>query len=94
MGGSAPLLELREPDGAFGAIEEWLGERGFFAPGGEELVADLFLGYGLSHAIRRRATTAPPEPCPTLPLALVRSDRIATLSIMTTERSTTGRVGS
>ena len=77
MGGSVPLLELREPDGAFGAIEEWLGERGFFAPGGEELVADLFLGYGLSRAIRRRATTAPPEPCPTLPLAAcaVRPDR-------------------
>ena len=77
MGGSAPLLELREPDGAFGAIEEWLGERGFFAPGGEELVADLFVGYGLSQAIRRGATAAPPEPCPTLPLAAcaIRPDR-------------------
>jgi para-aminobenzoate synthetase component 1 len=77
MGGSAPPLELHGPDGAFGAIEEWLGERGFFAPGGEELVADLFLGYGLSLAIRRGATTAPPEPCPTLPLAAraVRPDR-------------------
>jgi para-aminobenzoate synthetase component 1 len=64
------LLELREPDGAFGHIEEWLLERGFFAPGGEGLVADLFLGYGLSQTIRRRLEQpGPSEPCPALPLA-------------------------
>ena len=61
------MLELHEPRGAFQRIEDWLRERGFFAPGGEELVADLYLGYGLSAAIRRTATPAPPEPCP-LPL--------------------------
>ena len=44
------------------------GDRGFFAAGGERLVADLYLGYGLSSTIRRGHTPAPPEPCP-LPLA-------------------------
>ena len=62
-------LELREPEGAFRRIEEWLRARGFFAPGGEELVADLYLGYGLSEATRRTRTPSPPEPCPALPLA-------------------------
>jgi para-aminobenzoate synthetase component 1 len=64
------MLELRRPDGAFEAIEGWLRERGFFAPGGEALCADLFLGYGLSDALRRRRDpAAPPEPCAALPLA-------------------------
>jgi len=66
------MLELRSPVGAFEAIEGWLRERGFFAPGGEELCADLFLGYGLSEQLRRRSTPAPPEPCPALPLAACR----------------------
>ena len=66
------LLEIREPAAAFERIEEWLAERGFFAPGGEELVADVYLGYGLSQAIRRGAAPAPPEPCPALPLAACR----------------------
>ena len=33
----------------------------FFAPGGEGLVADLYLGYGLSETIRRTTVPAPPE---------------------------------
>ena len=69
MGDSATALELREADDAFGRIEEWLRDRGFFAPGGEDLVADLFLGYGLSETIRRTSAPAPPDPCPALPLA-------------------------
>ena len=64
------MLELRSPEGAFERIEAWLRERGFFAPGGEELAADLYLGYGLSQPLRRRARISPPEPCP-LPLAAV-----------------------
>jgi para-aminobenzoate synthetase component 1 len=64
------MLELRSPEDAFGRIEAYLRERGFFAPGGEELMADLYLGYGLSEPLRRTATPAPPEPCP-LPLAAV-----------------------
>ena len=62
------LLELYEPESAYPRIEDWLRARGFFAPGGEELVADLFLGYGLSQVIRRRRTPLPTEPC-ALPLA-------------------------
>ena len=64
------MLELRSPDGAFDRIEAYLRERGFFAPGGEHLEADLFLGYGLSEPLRRTGVAAPPEPCP-LPLAAV-----------------------
>ena len=64
------MLELRSPDGAFEAIEAYLCERGFFAPGGEDLVADLYLGYALSEPLRRKAASPPPEPC-ALPLAAV-----------------------
>jgi para-aminobenzoate synthetase component 1 len=69
------MLELWEPDDAFSRIEDWLSSQGFFRPAGEGLVADLFLGYGLSHAIRRLGTPPPAEPCD-LPLAVcvVRSD--------------------
>jgi len=63
------MLEIRAAAGAFEHVESWLRERGFFAPGGEELVADLFLGYGLSDVIRRGSTPSPPEPCSPVPLA-------------------------
>lgn len=62
------LLEVHEADGALERIEDWLRAKGFFAPGGAALVADLYLGYGLSETIRRTTAPAPPEPCP-LPLA-------------------------
>ena len=62
------MLEVREADGAFSRLESWLRDRGFFAPGGEGLVADLYLGYGLSKTMRRTSSPAPPEPC-ALPLA-------------------------
>jgi para-aminobenzoate synthetase component I len=68
----ADVLELRDPRGAFEAIEGWLADRGFFAPGGESLVADLYLGYGLSQEMRRGVAPSPPEPCPALPLAACR----------------------
>jgi para-aminobenzoate synthetase component 1 len=61
-------LELWEADGAFETIESWLRERGFFAEGGEALAADLYLGYGLSQAIRRNVAPIPVEPC-RLPVA-------------------------
>ncbi len=69
MAGSATSLELRTPGGAFREIDTWLREQGFFARGSEELVADLYLGYGLSQTIRRTRRRTPPEPCPSLPLA-------------------------
>ena len=53
------LLEVHEADGAFELIEGWLRERGFFSPGGEALLADLYLGYGLSETIRRTRTQTP-----------------------------------
>jgi len=63
------LLELRDPDGAFERIEAWLSSRGFFAEGADDLVADLYLGYGLSQSIRRASSSPPSEPCVELPLA-------------------------
>ena len=66
------LLELRDHREAFERIEAWLRNRGFFTSGGEQLVAELYLGYGMSQAIRRGPTAAPPEPCPVLPLAACR----------------------
>ena len=66
------LLELREPEQAFHRLESWLSERGFFAPGGENLAADVYLGYGLSQSIRRDTGPPPPEPCPVLPFAAAR----------------------
>ncbi len=69
------MLELRSPDDAFGRIEAHLRDAGFFAgPSGaaarDGLVADVFLGYGLSRALRREPWPDPPEPC-SLPLAAV-----------------------
>jgi para-aminobenzoate synthetase component 1 len=61
-------IEVTTADGAFRRLEEFLRDRGFFRRGGEHLVAELYLGYGLSETLRRGNRPAPPEPCP-LPLA-------------------------
>jgi para-aminobenzoate synthetase component 1 len=61
------VLELHEPDGAFEALEDYL--EGLWDR--EGLVADLFLGYGLSASLRRGSAPGPPEPCP-LPLLACR----------------------
>ncbi len=65
------MLEIHDSEGAFEKLEGWLRAQGFFAPGGEELTADLYLGYGLSEVIRRDASPPPREPCP-LPFAACR----------------------
>ena len=78
-------LELREPEGAFRAIEDWLRGHGFFASGGEGLAADLYLGYGLSETIRRSSSPAPTEPCP-LPLAACTIRRQADIVARSHER--------
>ena len=64
------MLELwnARPD-PFREIESYLREAGFF--GADGLVADLYLGYGLSERLRRSAEPGPPEPC-LLPLAACR----------------------
>jgi para-aminobenzoate synthetase component I len=64
------VFELWSSEDAFARIEEYLREAGFFGSA-EDLVADVYLGYGLSRAIRRRPWPDPPEPCP-LPLAACR----------------------
>ena len=66
------LLELRDPGDVFRHIENWLRGYGFFTAGGENLVADVYLGYGLSEPLRRETSAPPPEPCPALPLAACR----------------------
>jgi para-aminobenzoate synthetase component 1 len=65
------VLELRQPDGAFEALQAYLAEE--LRDG---LVADVFLAYGLSEPLRRTGAAPPPEPCPALPLlaAHVRAD--------------------
>lgn len=65
------MLEIHEPAGAFERIEAWLRDQGFFGGGASGVVADLYLGYGLSGALRRAPWPAPSEPCP-LPLAACR----------------------
>jgi para-aminobenzoate synthetase component 1 len=60
------MLELHDPEGAFETLEAYLGEHlrlGF--------VADVYLGYGLSQALRRDPSPPPPEPC-RLPLLACR----------------------
>jgi para-aminobenzoate synthetase component I len=74
------MLELYEPENAFEALEDYLapfwGRRG--------VVADVYLGYGLSAVLRRRTGPFPPEPCP-LPLLACRvrpashPDRVSTV---------------
>jgi para-aminobenzoate synthetase component 1 len=61
------MLELWSAEGAFEALEAYLAEE--LRPG---LVADVYLGYGLSQALRRESSPAPPEPC-RLPLLACRT---------------------
>jgi para-aminobenzoate synthetase component 1 len=57
--------------GSLAAVETTLRAHGFFGGGAAGVVADVYLGYGLSDALRRDSHPAPPEPCP-LPPAAVR----------------------
>jgi para-aminobenzoate synthetase component I len=68
------VLELHSAEGAFARIDDYLRDAGFFAGGATELVADLYLGYGISKTLRRTPSPTPPEPCP-LPLAACRVRR-------------------
>ena len=76
------MLELWEPEGAFGHVEAYLREAGFFGGGAAGVVADVYLGYGLGRSLRRTGSPDPPEPC-YLPLAACR---IRPLDELTVER--------
>jgi para-aminobenzoate synthetase component 1 len=68
------VLELRDPAGAFDALEAYLADEGFARRDG--VVADLFLGYRLSGPLRRNAVPAPSEPAPLPALACrIRPER-------------------
>jgi hypothetical protein len=55
------MLEPYEADGAFAALGESLAAEGLRGRSG--VVADLYLGYGLSGALRRSGVSPPSEPC-------------------------------
>jgi hypothetical protein len=65
------VLEVWCADDPLAAVDGHLREAGFFGGGADGVVADLYLGYALSHGLRRTPVPDPPEPCP-LPLAAVR----------------------
>jgi para-aminobenzoate synthetase component 1 len=65
------VLELHSAEAAFTRIDAYLRDAGFFTGAATGLVADLYLGYGLSETLRRTAAPAPPEPT-ALPLAACR----------------------
>ena len=56
--------------GSFGDAEAVLRAAGFFEGGDDGLVADVYLGYGLSRTLRRTAAPDPLEPCRLPALAL------------------------
>jgi hypothetical protein len=51
-------------------FERELRAVGFFEGGADGLVADVYLGNGLSRSLRRTAAPDPPEPCPLPPAAV------------------------
>ena len=57
--------------GSLADVEATLRAHGFFEGDAEGVVADVYLGYGLSGSLRRGRQPSPPEPCP-LPPAAVR----------------------
>jgi para-aminobenzoate synthetase component I len=65
------VLELWSYDGAFERLEDSLRAAGFFGRGAEGIVADVYLGYGLSQGLRRDVAPPPLEPC-LLPLLACR----------------------
>jgi para-aminobenzoate synthetase component I len=56
--------------GSLAEVEPALRGEGFLEGGGRGLVADVYLGYGLSRDLRRTHAPDPPEPC-ALPAAAV-----------------------
>lgn len=65
------MHEVWAADDPLAEVEAYLCDAGFFGGGAKGVVADVFLGYGISRTLRRAAWPDPPEPC-RLPLAAVR----------------------
>ena len=64
------MLEVWSGDNPLAELEAHLDDAGFFGTA-EDFVADVFLGYALSHSLRRSPLPAPAEPC-RLPLLAAR----------------------
>ena len=62
--------------GTLAEVEATLRAYGFFGGGAEDVVADVYLGYGLSDELRRSKAPSPPEPCP-LPRAAIHIRNVA-----------------
>ena len=63
------MLEIWDSADPLAELEAYLAEAGFFTA--DDLVADVFLGYGISRSLRRAPWPDPPEPC-RLPLLAAR----------------------
>ena len=77
--------------GSLADVESVLRAEGFFQREADGVVADVYLGYGLSSAIRRETTEPPAEPCP-LPPAAIRI-RPANEPLSALQHSVAWRVG-
>jgi para-aminobenzoate synthetase component I len=64
------VLEVWSGADPFAELEAYLADEGFFGHG-DDVVADVFLGYGISRNLRRAPWPDPPEPC-RLPLLAAR----------------------
>jgi para-aminobenzoate synthetase component 1 len=63
------VLEIWNAADPLAELEDYLADAGFL--GRDDLVADVFLGYGISRSLRRTPWPDPPEPC-RLPLLAAR----------------------
>jgi para-aminobenzoate synthetase component 1 len=63
------VVEIWDAGDPLAELEAYLAAAGFF--GRDDLVADVFLGYGISRSLRRAPWPDPPEPC-RLPLLAAR----------------------
>ncbi|MGH3045353.1 MAG: anthranilate synthase component I family protein [Gaiellaceae bacterium] len=66
------MFEIWDAENPLAELEGSLADAGFF--GRDNLVADIFLGYGISRSLRRSPWPDPPEPC-RLPLVAARIHR-------------------
>ncbi|MGH3112238.1 MAG: chorismate-binding protein, partial [Gaiellaceae bacterium] len=65
------MHEVWSAEDPLAEVESYLREAGFFGGRSRDVVADVFLAYGISRSLRRAQWPDPPELC-RLPLAAVR----------------------